>query len=134
MWNLWTYQVFWSKTKQNVLLIHIEYCFTCIVICIVLLINYLVSFPFLSQTSSYTKSHHSIQHVWQHVLSNDHLLSTWQKKSKPIYDLRTYTFDICGVVEKVPKNKSTHPFKKTNKKNPTPLTDMKWVILINCIE
>ncbi len=28
-------KLFWSKTSQNVLLIHIEYCFMCIVICIV---------------------------------------------------------------------------------------------------
>ncbi len=36
LWNLWTYQAFWSKIK-NVSLIHIEYFFMCIVIFIVLL-------------------------------------------------------------------------------------------------
>ncbi len=28
-------KLFWSKTRQNVLLIHIEYPFMCIVVCIV---------------------------------------------------------------------------------------------------
>ncbi len=33
LWNLWIDQVFGSKTRQNVSLIHIEYCFLSIMIC-----------------------------------------------------------------------------------------------------
>ncbi len=34
-WNLWTYQDFWSKTRQIIFLIHIKYRFMCIMICII---------------------------------------------------------------------------------------------------
>ncbi len=33
--NLCTYEFFWSKTRQNILLIHIKYHFMCIMICII---------------------------------------------------------------------------------------------------
>ncbi len=104
-WNLWIYQIFWSKTRKNVLLIRIGYRLMCIVICIVLLkINdtelYVMYITFGIHLSNFTNSCRLV-YVWSVYNPHHWMCSELSAQGQPrvltLVDGRRPYFSVYGI-------------------------------------